>query len=141
MSTSNRFDAISKASVTASLREMLVTGLWLTSFAQLLTLTRLQQQSSRLGSVTSEKSCYAIGGYVVEVESRPIRDWCCVCEDAKGAICTDAAPKAVFNATDSIGRFQARSVACLLAGDKPAPGCTATCMEIPVRASFSGYGG
>lgn len=141
MSMSNRFDAIAKASVTASLREMLVTGLWLTSLAPLLSLTRIHQQSNRLAAVTSEASCYANGGYVVEVESRPIRDVCCVCEDAKGAICADAAPKAVFSASDLIGRFQAQSIACLRAGDKPAPGCTAACTAIPVRASFSGFGG
>jgi hypothetical protein len=141
MATTKRFDAIAKASVTASFSELFVTGLGLALLVPFVALTRLTRQVHRLDPVKTEDTCYAAGGYVVEVENRPITDWCCVCEDSKGAICVDAAPKAQYAATDHIGRFRAQSVTCLLAGDKPAAGCTAICVQIPVRKSFSGFGG
>jgi hypothetical protein len=98
----------------------------------LLRILRIEPGSSPL---SSENACYAAGGYVVEMQSRPILDYCCFCRTSSGAICKDAAPKALYNATDKVGRGAVRDVACLLAKDSPASGCTATCRAMPVRVT------
>lgn len=138
MGTSKRFDEIAKRVASETVGELLITGLSTVLILPILTLTRFVRQSTRLVPVTNEDACYAAGGYVVEIQSRPITDWCCVCENANGAICPSAAPKAVFEASDRIGSLRARAVSCLLAGDKPAIGCTATCVPISIRKSYTG---
>ena len=141
MANRQRFDELARAAATESLGALVRMSFALALLFPLVTLTRLARQSDRLVTVTNEDLCYAAGGYLVEVQARPVQDWCCVCQDANGAICTKAAPKAVFSATDRVGRLGAQAVTCLLAGDKPAAGCTATCVSIPVRKSFTGFGG
>jgi hypothetical protein len=96
----------------------------------LLRVLRIQPGSTPL---SSENACYAAGGYVVEIQSRPVLDYCCFCKTSAGAICKDAAPKALFNAGDKVGRGAVVDVACLRAKDARASDCTATCREMPVR--------
>jgi hypothetical protein len=85
--------------------------------------------------LASEEACFQAGGYVVEVQSWPIVDLCCFCQDAKGGFCKDAAPKAVYGSGDPTGSGPAQDVACLRAGDASATGCTAKCRPMPPRRS------
>jgi hypothetical protein len=96
----------------------------------LLRMLRIEPGSIRL---SSESACYSAGGYVVEIQSRPVVDYCCFCRTAAGAICKDAAPKAVYGSGDRTGKGLVLDVSCLRARDTKATDCTATCQEMPVR--------
>jgi len=83
--------------------------------------------------VLDEETCYATGGYLVEVDSEPVTDWCCFCRDAGDGVCDEVAPKAVYAPDDPNGEGPVQAVACLAANDVPVDACAVSCAPIPPR--------